>query len=90
MSVVDTVDLRCSKDARRLFAKMKLDGERPAYIDVEGDAPRNLIEFVCKDCLKVDRRADPELERVYHRFNFIGEYVETEKLYRDGRVTVSV
>lgn len=60
---------------------MKLDGERPAYIDVK---TRNLIEFTCKDCEKVERRADSGVVRVFHRFNFAGEFVETGKVYADG------
>jgi hypothetical protein len=85
---VSMVDLRCAKDPRRLFAKMKLNGERPAYIDTEGDAPRNLIEFSCQDCLKAERREDPELVKVYHRFDFIGQPVETVREYADGHEAV--
>ena len=83
--MVEAVDLRCSRDPRRLFAKMKLRGERPAYIDVD---TRNLIEFTCKDCEKVERRADSGVVRVYHRFNFIGEPIETVHEYADGREVV--
>ena len=65
---------------------MKLDGERPAYIDRE---TRNLIEFTCKDCLKAERRDDPTLVKVYHRFNFIGEAIETVREFTDGREEVT-
>jgi hypothetical protein len=54
---------------------MKLAGEQPQY--VEG----NLMEFACDDCKKQLRRSGDNVFRVLHRYNFLGELVETECVY---------
>lgn len=71
------VELRCNQPHQVLLGKMRLTGERPKV----GDG--NLIELVCDQCRK-DLRAqgDGTVVRVLHRFNFAGEFVETEVVRR--------
>lgn len=70
--MIDTrVEVRCPVGPRRLFALMLDRGERP--LKAEG----NLIEFVCRDCAKDLRHADPTVARVLHRYNIVGELIET-------------
>lgn len=67
-----TVDLRCDANPRRLFAKLKQEGEKPVM------AEGNLLEFACRDCKKALRENGDNASQVLHRFNFAGELVETE------------
>lgn len=69
------VEIRCPENFSRLFVKMKLAGESPTY--VEG----NLMEFACDDCKRMHRRAGDAVLRVLHRYNFLGELVETVVVY---------
>jgi hypothetical protein len=75
---VKVVEMRCTSSPRRLFAKMKVSGERPMYV-----LPDNLIEFSCRDCTARERRLDPSIVRVVHRFNIAGEHVESTALWDD-------
>jgi hypothetical protein len=66
------IEVRCPADPigpGRLFAKL-LKGDTPPVM-VEG----NLMEFACEDCRRVVGRS--KFRRVLHRFNFLGELVET-------------
>jgi hypothetical protein len=63
------VEIRCEKFKRRLFAKLLME-EKPVI--VEG----NLLEFACRDCAK-----EQGAKKVLHRYNPIGELVETEVLH---------
>ena len=77
--VARSVELRCPVGPQRLLAKLRAEGGSPRY--VEGGA---LIELACGDCRRTarfQRRAVPD--RVLHRFNIIGELVETEEVYYD-------
>lgn len=67
------VDLRCPVGAKRLLGKARSTGESVNF--VEG----YLLELACRDC----RNAIAALEGkkpsvVLHRFNVLGELVETE------------
>jgi hypothetical protein len=64
---VREVELRCNQGAKRLFGKMRLTGDKPAYTD------DNEIEVVCANCRKSRALQDPTVARVYHYFNFLGE-----------------
>lgn len=66
-----TVEVRCPVGPQRLLSKLRLSGEKPTY--VEG----NLIEFACDDCKRNLRRRGQTVSRVLHRYNFLGELVET-------------
>lgn len=64
------VDLRCPVTPRRLFARWRTDGRI-----VDG----NLIEVACDDCKAAARRmGQPDVALVLHRFNVLGECVESE------------
>lgn len=64
-------ELRCPEDPRRLFAKFIQTREK---IVVTND---NLIEFACQNC-KRNLRDDGEfVNRVLHRYNLLGDLVET-------------
>jgi hypothetical protein len=73
MAVIDTeIEMRCPVGPRRLFALMLDRGERPRR------AEGNLVEFVCRDCAKELRHADATVVYVLHRYNIMGELIETE------------
>jgi hypothetical protein len=56
---------------RRLFTKLRLGEESARMIQ-----PANLIEFSCRDCAGRRGCVDGPV-RVFHRFNFVGELIET-------------
>lgn len=61
-----TVDVRCPVNPRRLFMRLHRDP------DVRIDPGTNLIEVACRDCGR-----NRGVERVLHRYNILGELVET-------------
>jgi hypothetical protein len=67
-----TVEVRCPLGPQRLFTKLKLGEEFGRYIH-----PANLIEFTCSDCARRLSREQHRPLRVFHRFNFLGELIET-------------
>lgn len=71
-----TIEIRCPVGPKRLLSKLQLAGERPTITD------GNLIEFSCSDCTKIQRRSNPEVFRILHRFNLIGELVESVEVMR--------
>jgi hypothetical protein len=66
-----TVEVRCPVGPQKLFTKLKLGEEFAKYL------PGNLIEFTCGDCARTISRERQEPVRVFHRFNFIGELIDT-------------
>jgi hypothetical protein len=62
------IDIRCPRHPVRLLLRigkpMKVDGA-------------NLIEIACRDCRNDARRTDPTVSLVLHRYNVVGELVET-------------
>lgn len=62
----NVVEVRCPNGPMRLFTKLRLGEETARMVQ-----PDNVIEFSCSDC---SRRAN---HRVFHRYNFLGEFVET-------------
>lgn len=66
------VEVRCPVGPQRLFTKLKLGQETGGYIH-----PANLIEFTCSDCARRLSREHGQPLRVFHRFNFLGELVQT-------------
>lgn len=70
-TTVEVVDLRCPVGPRQLLLKLHTTGER-AHVNDD-----NLMEISCRDCTRTARRSDPGVVRVLHRFNFIGELVES-------------
>ena len=65
------IEVRCPTGPKRLLAKVRSRGERPAV--VEG----NLIEFSCADCRRALRNSGRPVGHVLHRYNVLGELVET-------------
>jgi len=79
MAELAEVDLRCPVGslhgecgAGNLLARLRLSGERPSYVH-----PDNLIEMSCPHCRAALRRRGRMIRRVLHRYNFLGELVET-------------
>lgn len=72
---MSTRELRCDANPARLFAKIFLDPSVESKV-VDG----NLIEFACRDCRR--RLATDQTPRlVLHRFNVVGDLVETEVVW---------
>lgn len=81
VSTARTVDVRCpvgmpGPDGTcrpgKLLLKLRQAGGQPQYVH-----PDNLIELPCDDCRKRLRKSGREVRRVLHRYNFIGELIET-------------
>ncbi len=76
------LNMRCPVGPKKLLARLRVQGEAPLVIQ-----PDNLIEFSCGDCarsLKRTGRYDGQRFRCLHRFNFVGELIETEIVFLDG------
>lgn len=63
-------EVRCPTGPRALLAKV-LPGEKK-YVD-----NGQLLELACRDCAKLYRKNDPEVARVLHRYNILGELINT-------------
>ncbi len=70
--VMRDVEVRCPVGPQKLFTKLKLGEEFARYIQ-----PGNLIEFTCGDCARRISRERQAPTRVLHRYNFLGEPIET-------------
>lgn len=69
----NVVEVRCPTGPQKLFTKLRLGETTARYIQ-----PGNLIEFRCPDCTRVLRRDYGDVGQfIYHRYNFLGELVET-------------
>lgn len=66
------IELRCPLGPKALLAKSVLLGD-PAGMNLE----LNLMEITCRDCAKLARASDPGVRRVKHRFNVLGQLVES-------------
>jgi hypothetical protein len=64
-------DFRCPVYPHRLLAKTVAPEDAPKVV------PDNLIEFACYDCARALRDEGNPVRRVLHRFNLLGECVET-------------
>jgi len=73
---MSSVDLRCPVGPRRLLAILRQEGKKPVYLE------DNTVEFACSDCARAARREGRDVLRVLHRYNFIGELVDTEEVMR--------
>lgn len=71
----ERVDLRCPAGPKQLLGRARAQQE-PQKVNAD-----NLIELSCRDCTKNARAFNPDVVRVIHCFNFLGELVEslTEK-----------
>ena len=66
------IELRCPIGPKALLAKSVLLGD-PAGVNPD----LNLMEITCRDCAKQARANDPRVRRVKHRFNVLGQLVES-------------
>lgn len=71
-SAVSESELRCPNGPGKLLAKVFSAGEQPQYVH-----PANWIELACLDCKRARVRRGQDCQRVLHRFNIIGELIET-------------
>ena len=62
-------EMRCPSNPSRLLLKVS----SPRIVD------GNLIEVGCRDCAKRARRDGREVALVVHRFNVLGELIESEE-----------
>jgi len=69
------VDLRCPVGPKRLLARL-------APMERAHVTEDNLVELACSDCVRTLRREGRDVRRVLHRFNFLGELVESEAVTR--------
>jgi len=76
--VTADVEFRCVAYPGVLFGRLRL-GEEGVRI-VEG----NLVEFACRSCRREACRAGSSVALVLHRFNLLGELIETDILNSDG------
>ena len=73
-------DIRCPSGPKKLLAKMQQPTEE--NLEESKRVVNNLLELSCRDCTRdarreaVERGQEPPL-RVLHRFNLVGELVET-------------
>lgn len=63
--------MRCPWGPRRLLMKLIQDGERPQLTD------GNLLELACSDCKRTMRRSGDPVTQVLHRYNLLGEMIES-------------
>lgn len=70
IEVERVIEIRCPDGARRLLGKALPRGEHRIL-------PGNLIEFSCDECKRRLNRLNQDVSRVLHRYNVVGELVET-------------
>jgi hypothetical protein len=68
---MEEVEVRCPVGPQRLLSKLRLTGESPHYTD------DNQVEFACQDCKRTLRLRGRQVSRVLHRYNFLGDLVQT-------------
>lgn len=64
------IDIRCPRFPVRLLLRIG-----NPVVTADG---ANLIEVACKDCRTDRRRAGQKVDLVVHRYNVLGQLVETE------------
>jgi hypothetical protein len=72
------VELRCPTGPRKLFAKLRLAGIQPSV------TTDNLIELACQDCRRRFKTEGRDVQLVLHRFNIVGDLIETIVVDREG------
>lgn len=68
---VEIVELRCTEGFGKLLGKVFRAG-LPLTVDTD-----NLAELPCADCKRRLRNQGQRVRFVLHRFNFVGELIET-------------
>lgn len=67
---LEVVDLRCPEDSRELLMRYHREVGKPP---VSG----NLMELHCRVCSRNARQIDRSITRVLHRFDLVGDLVES-------------
>jgi hypothetical protein len=70
-NVEEWVQIRCPYGPRELLMKLRKANE---HIPIVED---NLMELYCSFCSRMSRKQDPTVKRVVHRYNLLGEMVES-------------
>lgn len=69
------VEIRCPLGNQRMFGKLLVDSQ------LSKESPRvvegNLVEFSCSECKRTLHSRGMTLSRVLHRYNILGELVES-------------
>jgi hypothetical protein len=66
------IELRCPLGPRALLGKVVAAGEPAVHVNSD-----NLLELGCRDCTKRARVHNPRIAHVVHRYNVLGELVES-------------
>lgn len=75
-SAEERIDLRCPVGAQKLLARIRQEHGMTPVVD------GNLLELACRDCRNsVAREKGSRPALVVHRFNILGELVESEVLW---------
>jgi hypothetical protein len=67
------IELRCPVGFRALLGKVIASPEQQR-VHVNSD---NLLELVCRDCTRNARQSNRRIAHVFHRYNVLGELVES-------------
>lgn len=67
----EMVEVRCPSEFGRLLLKISVSDDPPVLVT------GNLMEIACPACRRVLQRQGIVVSRVLHRYNFLGELVET-------------
>jgi hypothetical protein len=70
-----SVDLRCPVGAKKLLGRVRQEGGTPSVVS------GNLLELACRDCRNGVAKQGKKPTLVVHRFNILGEMVESEVLW---------
>ena len=71
--------VKCPMRTKRVLLKLYIaEGEHVHVTD------GNLMELACSDCRRFMRKDGEPVALVLHRFDFLGDYVETLIRYDDG------
>lgn len=70
-ATMETVELRCPVGPRQLLGKVLRESGNVVVDD------NNLMELACRDCARALKVSDPGVLRVVHRYNLLGELVES-------------
>lgn len=79
----EVVDLRCPVGPRQLLGKVLRESGR---VPVDSS---NLMELACRDCARTLRRSDPTVARVVHRYDLLGNLVESEISHREAPTPIA-
>lgn len=75
MNDEEMIEIRCPVGPRRLLFRMQ-----PLKPHI---TPGNLIELSCSDCTRETRKKKPDTLRVVHRFDLLGDLVESVRQVRE-------